>query len=303
MTGGPFVLSDELRRATALLRDAGVDGAPTDARLLIAAAAGLSREDMLRDPELEIGPDQKTRVDSMIHRRADREPVSRILGKREFHSLSFEVTSATLDPRPDSEVIVEAAIDYARRIDGKPSILDVGTGTGCLLLSVLQAVPEATGTGTDIDPDAVAVARRNADALGCTARVRFQTGDWLSGISGRYDIVVSNPPYIRSADIADLAPEVSRYDPRKALDGGADGLDAYRVLADQAPEILADSGAVLMEIGAGQADDVTGLFTAAGWQPLETLTDLAGHSRCLIFARDAAPKWLTDPTKKGLESA
>ncbi len=293
MTGDSFVLSDELRQATNRLRDAGIEGAATDVRLLIGAAAGLSPEDMLRDSDLKLSPDQKTRVETMIRRRADREPVSRILGRREFHSLSFEVTPATLDPRPDSEVIVEAAIDYARIMGGEPTILDIGTGTGCLLLSTLVALPDATGIGTDIDPEAIAVARRNADSLGCTSRLQFQTVDWLSGVEGRFDIVLSNPPYIPSGDIADLAPEVSQYDPRTALDGGPDGLDAYHVLADRIPKILSPSGVTLMEIGAGQADNVTGLFAAAGWHPLESRADLAGHDRCLAFAWDSAPKGLT----------
>ncbi len=293
MTGDPFVLSDELLQATTRLRDAGIESPATDARLLIAAAAGLSREEMLCDPDLKLSPNQKTRVEKMIRRRADREPVSRILGRREFHSLSFEVTPVTLDPRPDSEVIVEAAIDYARGMGGKPTLLDIGTGTGCLLLSALEALPDATGTGTDINPEAIAVARRNAASLGCVSRLQFQTGDWLSGIEGRFDIVLSNPPYIPSGDIADLAPEVSRHDPRTALDGGLDGLDAYRILADRIPKILAPSGIALMEIGAGQADDVTGLFSAAGWQPLESRADLAGHNRCLAFALKSAPKWIT----------
>jgi len=293
VTGDSFVLSDELRQATTRLRDAGLEGAATDVRLLIAAAAGLSPEDMLRDPDLKLSLDQKTRVETMIRRRADREPVSRILGRREFYSLSFEVTPATLDPRPDSEVIVEAAIDYARSMGGKPNILDIGTGTGCLLLSTLEALPAATGTGTDIDPEAIAVARRNADSLGCASRLQFQTGEWLSGVEGRFDIVLSNPPYIPSGDIANLAPEVSHYDPRTALDGGPDGLDAYRILADGIPRILAPSGVALMEIGVGQAEDVTGLFAAAGWQPLESRVDFAGHNRCLAFAKEFAPKWLT----------
>ena len=301
MTGGPFFLSDELRQATNRLRDAGIEGSATDARLLIAAAAGLSREEMFYDPNLKLSPDQKTRAETMIHRRADREPVSRILGRREFYGLSFEVTPVTLDPRPDSEVIVEAAIDYALCMGGKLTVLDIGTGTGCLLLSTLEALPEAIGTGTDIDPEAVAAACRNAHSLGCASRVKFQTSDWLSGVQGRFDIVLSNPPYIPSGDIANLAPEVSQYDPWSALDGGSDGLDAYRVLADRIPETLAPSGVALMEIGAGQADDVTGLFSTAGWHILENRADLAGHDRCLVFARKTAPNWLTHPPpKKGV---
>ena len=303
MTGDSFVLSDELRQATSRLRGAEIESAATDARLLIAAAARLSREEMLRDPDLELGPEEKIRADAMIRRRAQREPVSRILGRREFRSLDFEITSATLDPRADSESIVEAAIDCAQRMGGKPSILDVGTGTGCLLLSVLHTLPDATGIGADIDPDAIAVARRNAKSLGCDTRAAFQTGDWLSGIMGGFDIVISNPPYIPTGDITNLAPEVSRYDPRAALDGGSDGLDAYRILSDRIPGVLSPSGIALFEIGTGQADAVTALFLADGWLPLGSRADLAGHTRCLSFGREGVPKWFAESSKKGLETA
>lgn len=281
------VLSAALRAAAQRLREAGIADAMTDARLLVCAAAGIRREDILRDPDLPLDPPAEARFAAMIGRRAAREPVSRILGRREFRSLDYRLGPATLDPRPDSETLVDHALALCPR--GVLRILDIGTGTGCLLLSLLDTLPAATGTGTDIAPDAIRVARDNAAALGLAGRADFVVCEWAGALAGPFDLIVSNPPYIPAADIAALEPEVARYDPRLALDGGTDGLDAYRALAVSVAALLSGRGVAVVEIGAGQAAAVTAVFEAEGWRPLGTGTDLAGRARSLAFGQPSLP--------------
>ena len=279
------VLEDGVRR----LRDAGVADAVSDSRLLISAASGLSREDILRDPDAELDAEAVEAIAGMIGRRAAREPLSRILGRREFHSLDFEIGPATLDPRPDSETVVDAALRRAGKSGGDLRVLDIGTGSGCLLLAVLHRLPAATGVGTDIDADAAACARRNADRHGLSDRAEFAVTTWTDGVQGQFDIVLSNPPYIPAADIAALEPEVAVYDPRSALDGGPDGLDAYRAISRRLSALLTPDGAAILEIGAGQADDISAMFGAFGFGLLETHRDLAGRPRALEFSRLPGP--------------
>ncbi|HEY0121993.1 MAG TPA: peptide chain release factor N(5)-glutamine methyltransferase, partial [Rhizobium sp.] len=214
-------------------------------------------------------------------RRLAREPVSRILGRREFWGLSFSVSEATLDPRPDSEVLVEEAI---AALDGcaNPRVLDLGTGTGCLLLAILSDIAGATGIGVDISPEAVSMARVNALQLGLEHKAAFHQGDWMDGLDERFDLVISNPPYIPCADIVGLEPEVRTFDPQAALDGGADGLDAYRLLADGLGRVLKSGGMAIIELGAGQAEAVSGLFLAAGLGIECIADDLGGVPRALI---------------------
>lgn len=302
MTADPAVLSGILRLAAEDLRAAGVPDAMVDARILAAAAFGLSREDMLLEPHRPVDAAARTRFGAMIERRCAREPVARILGSREFRSLDFGLGPETLEPRPDSEALVEAAVAFGRAFPGIARVLDLGTGTGCLLLSVLNELPGATGVGSDIAAGAVETASRNAENLGLADRVRFVCTDWTDGIAGPFDLVLSNPPYITSAGIAALAPEVAAYDPSAALDGGADGLDAYRALVSRVAEILSPSGVVVLEIGAGQQADVTSIFGAGGFAPVDTRSDLGGHARALSFAMEPLPKWLTGTRKKGLET-
>ena len=289
MTRDGCDLSAVLRQAIAKLNDAGIDNAAADGRILAAAAFGLSREDMLRDPALLLDPAKIAAFDAFIARRVAREPVSRILGRREFRSLTFEIAPATLDPRPDSEALVEAALDIASGRSGALRLLDIGTGSGCLLLSILRDLPDATGIGTDIDAAAVACAQRNASNLCLTERVEFVTTSWADGVAGPFDIVLSNPPYIPTGDIRDLSAEVAIFDPVAALDGGPDGLDAYRALATRMDAILAPGGALLLEIGAGQAADVETIFGVAQFALTGKRADLAGRDRVLIFSRNPAP--------------
>lgn len=302
MTDDGTTLSAAVRNAAATLRSCGVPDAANDARILLTAATGLRREDMLREPDLMLEPESVSDFEMLVRRRADREPVSRILGRREFRSLVFELGTDTLDPRPDSEVIVETVIDYAGFLPRPATVLDLGTGTGCLLLSVLNDLPNARGVGTDINPSAVEMARLNALRHGLADRVEFLETSWADAVNRPVDIVVSNPPYIRSADISGLAPEVADYDPRAALDGGSDGLDAYRALAKHIPNCLAADGIAVLEIGAGQKEDVEQIFIAAGFQLVEVRDDFGGHARGLVFSRTPLSDWLIKPGKKGLES-
>jgi release factor glutamine methyltransferase len=302
VTADPLVLSGSLRLAAEDLRAAGVPDAMVDARILAAAAFGLSREDMLLEPHRPVEADAEARFRAMIARRCAREPVARILGSREFRSLDFGLGPDTLEPRPDSEAVVEAAVAYGHAFPGTVRVLDLGTGTGCLLLSVLNELPDATGVGTDIAAGAIDMASRNAGSLGLGNRARFVCTDWTDGLDGSFDLILSNPPYITTAEIAALAPEVAVYDPSAALDGGNDGLDAYRALAPRVSEIVSPSGVVVLEIGAGQQDDVISIFVATGFGLVDIRRDLGGHVRALSFAMEPLPEWLTPAGKKGLET-
>lgn len=285
MTSSAVDLVNVLRAASLELTNAGVEGAIVDSRILASAAFGLSREEILREPNAPLKMSDVNSFSEMIKRRCAREPVSRILGVREFRGLSFKVVPSTLDPRPDSETIVEAVLGIARGMSDRLRVLDVGTGTGCLLLSVLKALPKARGVGTEIDPDAAACAARNTEALGLSDRAEIVCSRWVEGIAGPFDIIFSNPPYIPTSEIRRLAPEVAFYEPVGAIDGGADGLDAYRILAELLLNLLSPSGKVVFEIGAQQGNSVSAIFCAAGFSVVGRHKDLAGRERALIFSR------------------
>ena len=241
-------------------------------------------EALFRDPDAPVAASEAARFLALVRRRANREPISRILGEREFRSLPFSLVPDTLDPRPDSETVVEAALGWCGGRPGPLRVLDLGTGTGCLLLSVLKARPDATGIGTDIAAGAVAAAARNAAALGLSERASFLRTDWDTGIGGRFDLILSNPPYIPTSEIDGLEPEVSLWDPKAALDGGMDGLDAYRQLAPAVAGRLAPGGAAFLEIGAGQAEPVQVIMAAGGLTRFDRKADLGGVVRCLGFS-------------------
>ena len=258
-----------------------------DARLLIEAATGLSHAALIAAPEAPLGAAAEP-LAAMAARRLAGEPVSRILGWRDFWSLRFRVTEATLDPRPDTETLIEAAVDLlAARKSEALRLVDFGTGTGAILAALLTEFPQATGIGVDLSADAAEVARENLSRLGLAARARVAIGDWDEGLDGLFDLVASNPPYIPSADIAGLAPEVRGHDPRLALDGGADGLDAYRRLAAVAARRLAPGGLALFEVGAGQAGAVAALLGEAGLAALPPRADLGGVMRVVAARRQA----------------
>ena len=268
--------------ATAQLHAAGVPGARRDARLLLAHVLGVGVEAILARPERPVTPSQSAAFDALRARRAAREPLSRILGEREFWGLSLRLSAATLDPRPDSETLVEAVLDGLPSRGDAGAVLDLGTGSGCLLLALLSALPKASGLGIDLDPAAVRTARDNARRLGLAGRVRFAVGDWGETLAGGWKVIVSNPPYIREDAIDSLAPEVALYEPRRALDGGSDGLSAYRSLVPQLPRLLAPDGLAVLEVGAGQAAAVEALLAAAGLVSKGRRRDLAGLDRCVI---------------------
>ena len=277
-------VSDTLRAATRTLAAAGIPGPEVDARLLLLAAAGLDRLALVLDPDRPLGADAAARLDGWVARRAAREPVSRILGRRDFWGLTLRVTPDVLDPRPDTETLVAAVLDALGPRRGEPlRLLDLGTGSGAILCALLSELPQASGWAVDRSATACAVARENLAANGFAPRSLVLQGDWAGALaSGRLDVVVSNPPYIESAVIPSLDREVREHDPASALDGGADGLDCYRSLAADLTRLLAPGGIAAFEIGKGQDEDVSGLMRAAGLAGVSVRPDLAGIARVVI---------------------
>lgn len=271
-----------LLAATRRLSAAGIDTARLDARLLLAAACGVEPSDLTLGRVSVLTSTQHRRFARMLARRERQEPVGRILGVREFWSLPFRLGPDTLEPRPDSEALVEACLARLPDADAPYRIIDLGTGTGCLLLSLLHERKNARGTGVDIAPGALRVSRRNAVDLGLKSRARFQTGDWLADITGPFDLILSNPPYIPTLEVEKLALDVKGFDPRRALNGGPDGIGPYRILATEAPSRLKIGGWLAVEIGWDQGAEVAGLFKAAGFLGVEVLPDLAGRDRVVV---------------------
>ncbi|MGA2492598.1 MAG: peptide chain release factor N(5)-glutamine methyltransferase [Roseiarcus sp.] len=289
-TGGLGLLPTTSRvaaRATiaAHLRASGHDDPEREAALLLTSVCGLRMVDLVAAPEAPLG-EAAARLAIAAARRLSGEPLSRILGRREFWGLAFALSPETLDPRPETETIVDAALAaFAARRGEALRIVDFGVGSGALLAALLSEFPAARGVGVDLSPGAAAQARANLESLGLLARVEIRVADWAEGLEGAFDLIVANPPYIRSGDIAGLAREVREHDPRLALDGGADGLDAYRALAPQIAGLLAPAGRFFVEVGAGQADAVKALAAAAGLADLATHRDLAGIERVVSGAR------------------
>jgi len=256
-----------LEGATARLHEAGIAAAQAEARLIWAQAAG--------------GPAGPEGFEDMIAQRAARIPMSHILGWRDFYKHRFAVSADVLDPRPETETLIEAALQapFAR-------VLDLGTGSGCIVISLLAARPEATGLGTDLSPRALAVARDNASRIGVDARLDLAESDWFEGVAGRFDLIVSNPPYIAVSEMGDLSPELS-FEPRMALTDGADGLSVYRLIAGNAARHLAPGGRLLVEIGHRQGTDVVEIFQTAGLRAVCVLRDLDGRDR-IVSAQSPA---------------
>lgn len=273
-----------------------IDGAKRDARLLVMAALQWSGIDFVREPERQLTDAEVKALAKFTRRRISHEPVSRILGERGFFGRIFRITPATLDPRPCTETVVEAALELAREEGWRERpirILDIGTGSGALLVTLLAELPLATGIGTDISQDALDVARDNAERLGVAERATFKKRDVFQGVDGTFDLIVSNPPYIPRSDIAGLDPDVREFDPAGALDGGVDGLDFYRQIADGICRVMPD-GWVLMEVGAGQAPDVEALFSGAiqrsSASGRRSWKDLGQHVRCVAARTQSEPR-------------
>jgi release factor glutamine methyltransferase len=258
-----------ITRLSADFAGAGLATPALDARLLVLVACGLTHEAYILNPDRAMDYAETHAAGAMRARRLAGEPVSRIIGRREFWGLDFAIGEAVLDPRPDTETLVQSALDIVDeegRRGAELRIADLGTGSGCILLSMLRELPGASGVGVDISPEALAVARRNAALLGLEARADFTAGNWCENLSGGFDVIVTNPPYIESEVIGDLEPEVRLYDPRQALDGGDDGLDAYREIAASSLDSLRPGGWILLEAGAGQANAILSIFDNGPWR-------------------------------------
>ena len=277
-----------LDRATERLTQAGIDQPRHEARLLLAHVTGLSKVHQIANPDHTIEGGAQRLFEQLIARREKHEPISHLTGKREFWSLPFNVSSAVLDPRPDSETLVEAALKIFPDTESDFSVLDLGTGSGCLLLSILKHRPRARGVGVDISADALCVAVGNAEHLGLSKRAHFVRGDWGASLGGSFDLILCNPPYIRTADLATLAPEVVCFEPRTALDGGNDGLAAYRTLMPQLSLAMGSDSVVLLEIGAEQAPDITEIVNKYGLRVSQHYCDLAGTQRCFSVTGSTA---------------
>ncbi|MFM2149244.1 MAG: peptide chain release factor N(5)-glutamine methyltransferase [Pseudomonadota bacterium] len=272
-----------LCQAGQVLRAAAIENPRLEARLLLAHAIGTTQEALLREPRAEVPEAAAARFLAALAARLDATPVAHILGQQGFWTLDLAVSPATLIPRADSEALVEAALEAFPDPEAPLRVLDLGTGTGCLLLAVLAERPRAFGVGVDLVPAAAALAAANAARNGLQDRAAFLAGDWAGALSGRFDLVLSNPPYIESEAIPGLMPEVARHEPASALDGGPDGLDAYRRLATLLPGLLAPGGAAVLELGFGQRQAVEGLARAAGLTPAGCRQDLGGIERALVL--------------------
>lgn len=258
------------------------DNPAREARLLLAHAAGVDQTGLISLGLSDFSDAMMDRYRGYLDRRAAGEPVSKILGYREFWNHRFEISADVLDPRPDTETLIAAALEGV----APKRILDLGTGSGCILLSLLSEWPHATGVGSDLSDKALAVAGRNAESLGVASRAKLIVSDWFEAIEGRFDMIVSNPPYISEAEMRELSPEVLNHDPHMALTPGGDGLDPYRVIAAGAADHLTEKGRILVEIGWKQGPDVAAIFRDAGFRDVEIRTDLDGRDRVVLATSD-----------------
>ena len=274
-----MTVAEALRNGAAQLLTAGIDNPRLEARLLLAHALGCAPIALIRDLTAPVDTDV---YDALLSRRASHEPLAYLVGRREFWSLDLAVSPATLIPRPDSETLVEAALAAWNSRPGPCRVLDLGTGTGCLLLAILHDIPGAFGIGVDRAPAAAALAAANAIRIGLADRTAFVAGDWANALDGRFDLIVGNPPYIPTWEIDTLMPEVRRHEPALALDGGADGLTAYRTIIPALPALLANGGTAVLELGLGQDGPVGDLARASGFTT-SFRTDLAGIVRAIVL--------------------
>lgn len=269
-----MTVGEVLRQSAQRLAQAGIPDAARDARWLMAYALGIPADRLTLHMPDEMTAPEVTAYGAAVAARLARQPVAQIIGNRQFWGLAFRVTRDTLDPRPDTEALVAEAVQSPFM-----NMLDLGTGTGCILLSCLKSMPIARGLGVDISAAALEVARENAGSLGLAGRATFRVSDWFSAVPGRYDLIVSNPPYIAADEMPGLAPEVRDWEPHLALTPGGDGLDAYRIIARDAPARLMAGGRLLVEIGPTQGQAVSALLAAAGLGAVSILQDIDGRDR------------------------
>ncbi|MHB0950546.1 MAG: peptide chain release factor N(5)-glutamine methyltransferase [Allorhizobium sp.] len=288
MTNQAETVSGLTAQAKRRFAEAGLSTPSTDARILISGLLGLSLSQVIVRGSDTVPPKECVQIHEAIERRVRREPVYRILGHREFYGLDLQLSPATLEPRPDTEILVDHLLPHLKRIvaeNGRARILDLGTGTGAIALALLKECPQAVAVGSDISKDALSIARRNADLNGVADQFETVQSAWFESVNGLFDIIVSNPPYIPTAAVADLEPEVRNYDPAAALDGGEDGLDAYRAIAEKVGDFVRPGGIVAVEIGHDQKDAVSYLFEKAGFLLAEAFRDYGGNDRVLLFAQ------------------
>jgi release factor glutamine methyltransferase len=282
-------LDAAVAEARARFSAAGLADAAIEARMLIGGLLGLSNTEVFTGGDRLLTEAEQEKIAQAVERRLKREPVHRILGIREFHGMELLISKETLEPRPDTEILVDSMLPHVRRIvagKGSALLLDIGTGTGAIALSFLKECPQLSGVGSDISQDALETAARNAERLGMAARFQTVRSTWFENISGRFDIIASNPPYIRSDVIPALEPEVRDFDPLAALDGGPDGLDAYRAIAAEAGNFLQEDGVLGVEIGFDQKRAVTDIFASHGFVLREAVRDYGGNDRVLVFSID-----------------
>lgn len=282
---GPTV-SGLLQEVRARFAEADLDDPATEARILVGGLLRLPATGLVMRGSEAVSAEDAATVRNAIARRLNHEPVHRILGEREFYGLSLRLSAATLEPRPDTEILVDTMLPHMRRLEsglGNLHILDLGTGTGAICLALLHESPKATGVGSDVSSEALETARGNAERNGLAARFRTAHGSWFDAIHERFHVIVSNPPYIASSVISTLAPEVKDFDPPAALDGGLDGLDAYRAIAKDAARFLHPDGMIGVEIGYDQRETVTSVFEGAGFSLVEAVRDYGQNDRVLVF--------------------
>lgn len=277
--------AEALRDLRLRLSSAGFEASGLDARLLLLGALGISATELTLRPDLVLSPEEAERLSLFAARRLTHEPVARILGEREFWGLPFALSPETLVPRPDTETVVETALRLVPDRAAPHRLIDFGTGSGILLVALLHEWPQARGVGVDRSFAALRSAKRNAARNNVGERAMFVASDWGSSIRGSFDVIVSNPPYIASSVIGGLAPDVRQHDPRLALDGGEDGLDAYRILLGEAERLLVPQGLLILEIGYDQGDALRSLATGRALEILELVHDLAGNPRCVALKR------------------
>lgn len=279
-------LADVSRQTRAFLAQAGIESADLDARLLVEWVTGCDQLEVIRNPNRMIELDRLQLLDAVLVRRINGESVHRIIGKRAFFGIELGLSTETLEPRPDTEALVELALPFLqKRIStyGVADIVDLGTGTGAIALALLDQLQQLRAIGVDISTDALATSRKNAIAAGVSSRFAALRSNWFSELTGSFDMIISNPPYIPTDDIAHLQREVVLHDPVRALDGGTDGLDPYRIIAANARRYLRSGGAVALEIGAGQRADIEAIFQSENFVLNDVKKDFGGHERALLF--------------------